>query len=71
VKWQALQKLARLLDVENLTFIEKPMSWCCGLCPLDGKKCEEEKRLRAMRNPDNTVSSFDCYGALMRWLFWE
>jgi len=52
-----------------LTFIEKPMSWGCCLCPLDGKKCEEEKR-HAIRNPNNTVAVFDCYGALMRWLFW-
>jgi hypothetical protein len=63
--------MARELKVTSLTFIEKPISWGCCLCPLDGKLCEEEKAHHAMRNPDNSVAMFDCFGALMRWLFWE
>jgi hypothetical protein len=63
--------MARTLGVESVTFIEKPISWGCCLCPLDGKKCEDEKRWHAMRNPNNSVARFDCYGALMRWLLWE
>jgi hypothetical protein len=41
------------------------------MCPLDGKKCEEEKRHLAYFSSNGSVSHFDCYGALMRWLFWE
>ena len=70
-KWARLQEMAQGLKTESLKFIEEPMSWGCCVCPLDSKKCEKEKAQHAMRNPDNSVARFDCYGALMRWLFWE
>jgi hypothetical protein len=41
------------------------------VCPLDGKKCEEEKQRYAYFSADGNTSHFDCYGALMRWLFWN
>jgi hypothetical protein len=47
------------------------MSDGCCICPLDGKKCEAEKKRYGMRNHNGSVAMFDCYGALMRWLFWE
>jgi hypothetical protein len=63
----ALQKMAREMKVESLTFIERPLSFGCCVCPLDGSKCEEEKS----RYGKQAAFLFDCYGALMRWLFWE
>jgi hypothetical protein len=70
-KWQTLQKMARELKVESLTFFEEPLSYGCCVCPLDGKKCEAEKKRYAMRNDNNSTAMFDCFGALMRWLLWE
>jgi hypothetical protein len=63
--------MAREMKVESLTFFEGPLSFGCCICPLDGKKCETEKKRYAMWNADNSVAMFDCFGALMRWLLWE
>jgi hypothetical protein len=59
------------MKVESLRFFDSPLSYGCCICPLDGKKCEAEKKQYAMLNADNSVAMFDCYGALMRWLLWE
>jgi hypothetical protein len=48
-----------------LRFIESPAFWGCCVCPVDAQKCGVRKRRDASRRV------FDCYGALMRWLFWE
>jgi hypothetical protein len=63
--------MAQAMKVESLIFFSQPISFGCCICPLDGKRCEEEKRRYAMLNANNSVAMFDCYGALMRWLLWE
>jgi hypothetical protein len=70
-KYQHLQKMAQSLKTESLIFIEKPMSWGCYLCPLNGNRCETEKQRSAKSGASYSFAIFDCYGTLMRWLFWK
>jgi hypothetical protein len=53
------------MKTPHLQFIEAAPPFGCCVCPVDNKKCEAEKRQQASCN-----NHFDCYGALMRWLFW-
>ena len=70
-KYKALQDIAKKMKVDYSTFIKEPMSFGCDLCPITPEVCTSQRVQTAAFNPDGSPVQYDCYGMLMRWLFWE